>query len=118
MFLSTSAPDGNPDRETRRDIWLLFLLALPIYLFNGVGAQLVAMGLGYDSPGWVDMIGVSLIAGMAGLVLVFMVAYYTTVAAVRTNLDPDNYGIPAVSSFVDFAGAITLIITISAFSIS
>lgn len=117
MFLGTSAPDSTPDREARRDIFLLFLLALPIYLFNGVGAQLVALGLGYDSPGWADMIAVSLVAGMAGLVLVVMVAYYTTVAAVRANLDPDNYGIPAVSSFVDFAGAITLIITISAFSI-
>jgi mgtE-like transporter len=117
MFLGTSAPDATPDREARRDIWLLFLLAVPIYLFNGVGAQLVAIGLGYDSPGWFDMIGVSLVAGMFGLILVVMVAYYTTVAAVRADLDPDNYGIPAVSSFVDFAGAITLIITISAFSI-
>ena len=117
MFLGTSAPDATPDREARRDIFLLFLLALPIYLFNGVGAQLVATWFGYDSPGWLDMIAVSLVAGLVGLVLVVMVAYYTTVAAVRTNLDPDNYGIPAVSSFVDFAGAITLIITISAFSI-
>jgi mgtE-like transporter len=117
MFLGTSAPDATPDREARRDIWLLFLLAVPIYLFNGIGAQLVAIGLGYDSPGWLDMIGVSLVAGMSGLILVVMVAYYTTVAAVRADLDPDNYGIPAVSSFVDFAGAITLIITISAFSI-
>jgi cation transporter-like permease len=45
------------------------------------------------------------------------VAYYATIAAVRIGLDPDNYGIPITSSFVDFAGAITLIITISAFSI-
>ena len=39
------------------------------------------------------------------------------VAAVRVDLDPDNYGIPATSSFVDFAGAITLVITISLFAI-
>ena len=117
MFLGTSAPDATPDREARRDIWLLFLLAVPIYLFNGVGAQLVGMALGYDSPGWLNMVGISLVAGMVGLVLVVAVAYYTTVAAVRADLDPDNYGIPATSSFVDFAGAITLIITISVFSI-
>jgi mgtE-like transporter len=117
MFLGTSDPSSTPDREARRDIWLLFLLAVPIYVFNGVGAQLVSMAFGYDSPGWGQMIGVSLAAGMAGLVLVVAVAYYTTVAAVRTGLDPDNYGIPATSSFVDFAGAITLIITISVFSI-
>ena len=117
MFLGTSEPSSTPDREARRDIWLLFLLAVPIYIFNGVGAQLVSMALGFDSPGWGQMIGVSLAAGMVGLVLVVAVAYYTTVAAVRTGLDPDNYGIPATSSFVDFAGAITLIITISVFSI-
>ena len=63
------------------------------------------------------MIGVSLVAGLVGLLLVVAVAYYTTVVAVRTDLDPDNYGIPAVSSFVDFAGAVTLVITISAFAI-
>jgi mgtE-like transporter len=118
MFLGTSTPSATPDREARRDIALLFLLAVPIYLFNGVGAQLVALGLGYDTPGWGQMIGVSLVAGMGGLLLVAAVAYYTTVAAVRTGLDPDNYGIPVTSSFVDLVGAMTLIITISAFYIS
>jgi mgtE-like transporter len=63
------------------------------------------------------MIGVSVVAGMVGLFLVAAAAYYATIAAVRIGLDPDNYGIPVTSSFVDFAGAITLIITISAFSI-
>jgi mgtE-like transporter len=117
MFLGTSSPAATPDREARRDIWLLCFLALPIYVFNAVGAELVARALGYSSPGLANMIGVSLVAGLGGLFLVVAVAYYTTVAAVRTGLDPDNYGIPATSSFVDFAGAITLIITISLFSI-
>src|SRR5205814_4085287 len=86
MFLGTSTPSAYPDREARRDIWLLFLLAVPIYLFNGVGAQLVGSLFGFDSPGWWDMIAVSLVAGMAGLILVVAVAYYTTVAAVRASL--------------------------------
>jgi len=117
MFLGTATPSTYPDREARRDIWLLFFLAVPIYLFNGLGAEFVARLAGYDSPGIGYMVGVSLVAGMVGLVLVVGVAYYTTVAAVRNNLDPDNYGIPAVSSFVDLAGAITLVITISLFAI-
>ena len=117
MFLGTSTPSTYPDREARRDIWLLFFLAVPIYLFNGIGAHFVGTALGYQSPGLADMIGVSLVAGLVGLFLVVSVAYYTTVVAVRTGLDPDNYGIPATSSFVDFAGAATLIITISLFAI-
>ena len=117
MFLGTSTPSAYPDREARRDIWLLFLLAFPIYLFNGIGAHYVGTALGFESPGLGYMIGVSLTAGLVGLVLVVAVAYYATVAAVRVDLDPDNYGIPVTSSFVDFAGAVTLVITISLFAI-
>jgi len=40
-------------------------------------------------------------------------AYYGTVAAYRTGVDPDTYGIPIVSSSVDFVGAFTLIIAIA-----
>jgi len=40
-----------------------------------------------------------------------------TVAAFRTGLDPDTYGIPVVSSSVDFVGALTLVLTIAALSI-
>ena len=39
------------------------------------------------------------------MVFVVVVAYYATVVAFRTGLDPDTYGIPVVSSSVDFVGA-------------
>ena len=38
--------------------------------------------------------------------------------AYRTGVDPDTYGIPIVSSSVDFAGAFTLIIAISLLGLS
>jgi mgtE-like transporter len=47
------------------------------------------------------------------VVFVVTVAYYGTVAAYRTGVDPDTYGIPLVSSSVDFVGAFTLIIAIA-----
>jgi len=113
MLLGTSTPGPTPDREARRDIGLLLALAVPVYLFNGVGAQLVADLLGKASPGWGQMVASSLVAGMVGMVLVVAVAYYSTVVAVRVGFDPDNYGIPMVSSSVDFAGAVTFIVTLS-----
>ena len=51
------------------------------------------------------------------LVLVCALAYYTTIAAVRMGLDPDNYGIPIVSSCVDFAGAVSLVAVIAVLGI-
>ena len=43
---------------------------------------------------------------------VVAIAYYGTVAAVRFGADPDTYGVPLVTSSVDFVGAVALIVVI------
>jgi len=113
LFLGLVDPQTGPDREARRDISLVFLLAVPVYVFNGFGAHWVAQALGEASPGLGQMVAASLIAGGLALLFVVTVAYYGTVAAYRTGVDPDTYGIPLVSSSVDFVGAFTLIIAIA-----
>ena len=113
LFLGTVPATSSPNREARRDISLVLLLAVPVYIFNGAGAALVARWLGEASPGLIQMVGVSLLAGALAVVFVVAVAYYGTIAAYRTGVDPDTYGIPIVSSSVDFVGAFTLIIAIS-----
>jgi mgtE-like transporter len=113
LFLGLVPPTGTPNREARRDISLVVLLALPVYVFNGVGADLVARLLGEASPGLVQMVAVSLLGGAMAIVFVVAVAYYGTIAAYRTGVDPDTYGIPIVSSSVDLVGAFTLIIAIA-----
>jgi mgtE-like transporter len=118
LFLGTVPATSSPNREARRDISLVLLLAVPVYIFNGVGAALVARWLGQASPGLIQMVGVSLLAGALAVVFVVAVAYYGTIAAYRTGVDPDTYGIPVVSSSVDFVGAFTLIIAISLLGVS
>ncbi len=113
LFLGLVPPLGTPNREARRDISLVVLLALPVYLFNGVAAHAVARLLGQASPGLAQMVGVSLTGGVLAILLVVGVAYYGTVAAYRTGVDPDTYGIPVVSSSVDLVGAFTLVIAIA-----
>ena len=54
------------------------------------------------------MVGVSLIGGALAMAFVVTVAY-GTIAAYNTGVDPDTYGIPVVSSSVDFVGAFTLV---------
>jgi mgtE-like transporter len=112
LFLGLVSPDRRPNREARRDIGFVLLLAVPIYAFNGLAADAVARLLGVASPGLVQMLAVSLLAGVLAIVFVIGVAYYGTIAAYRTGVDPDTYGIPIVSSSVDFVGAFTLIIAI------
>lgn len=113
LFLGLVSPAGSPDRQARRDIGLVLLVAAPAYLLNGAGAHVVARVLGQASPGLAQMIGVSLIGGALAIAFVVAVAYYGTIAAYRTGLDPDTYGIPVVSSSVDLVGAFTLVFAIA-----
>jgi mgtE-like transporter len=118
LFLGLVPPAGTPNREARRDISLVFLLAVPVYALNGLGADVVARLLGQATPGVVQMVAVSLLGGAMAIVFVVAVAYYGTIAAYRTGVDPDTYGIPIVSSSVDLVGAFTLIIAITLLGLS
>lgn len=117
LLLGLVDADAVPSRAARADIAFVFLLALPVYGFNGAGAHAVARLLGERSPGLGDMVFVCVLGGAVLMAFVVVVAYYGTAAAFRTGLDPDTYGIPIVSSSVDFVGALTLVLTITVLGI-
>ena len=96
----------------------MFLLGAPVFLFNAVGAHVVATLLGQASPGLGAMVAASMIGGTLAVGFVVVVGYYGTMAAVRIGVDPDTYGIPIVTLSVDFVGAVALITTITALGVS
>jgi mgtE-like transporter len=112
LFLGTAEPTSMPGRAARADIAFVAVLALPMALFNAIGAHYVGRVLGQASPGLGEMIAISLLGGVFSLLFVVLIAYYGTIAAYRTGLDPDTYGIPITSSSLDFVGAIALITAI------
>jgi len=118
LFLGVAEPTGWPSRAARRDIVFLFLLYVPTYTFNAIGAHYVARLLNHASPGLGKMIVISLGAGVIAVACVVLLAYYGTIATYRTGLDPDTYGIPVVSSSLDFIGAFTLIVVIAALGVT
>jgi len=118
LHLGLVEPTLRPGREVTRDAALVFALGLPVFLFNGVGADLVARALGQASPGLGWMVLVSLIGGAFAVAFVVALAYYGTIAAWRVNVDPDTYGIPVVTASVDFVGVVALIFTIVALGIA
>ncbi|MDP8937955.1 MAG: magnesium transporter [Actinomycetota bacterium] len=107
-----------PSRDARRDGALVLLLGAPVYLFNGMGAHFTGRLLGQASPGLDRMVVVSLVGGILAVLFVVFVAYYGTIAAVGLGVDPDTYGIPLVTSSVDFVGALALILVIVSLGIT
>ena len=106
-----------PSAEARSDAAFVMGLGLPVYLLNGAGAHLIARLLGQHSPGLAAMVAVGAIGGLVAVAVAVAVAYYGTVAATSAGVDPDTYGIPVVTSSVDFIGVIALIATVAALSI-
>ena len=116
--LGTMEPESRPDRAARQATTAVLALAVPVMLFNAVGAQVVAVLTGQTTPGLARLVVTALVAGAATMLFVVTVAYYGTLAAFRVGLDPDSYGVPLVTSSVDFVGALALVVTLISFHIT
>ncbi len=99
-----------PSRSSLRGAIDLSVLAVPIFIFSGVIAHLIAVVAGQSTPGIAKLVLISAIAGSIATLFVVVVAYYTTMGSFRFGLDPDTYGIPVVTSSLDLVGAFTVIL--------
>jgi mgtE-like transporter len=112
LHLGTLGERGVSWRAATDDVLLVYMYAIPVFVFLGLTSTLVANVLDKASPGIVDMLGVSLIAGFFATTASVLVGFYSAVATHRFGLDPDNHGIPIVTSSLDLLGALSLILAI------
>jgi mgtE-like transporter len=112
LHLGTVELSRSPWRAVGEDILLVSAYALPTFFLLGVSADIVAALFDLASPGALQMIGVSMLAGAFATTAAVLVGYYGAVATYRLGLDPDNHGIPIVTSSLDFLGAVSLILAI------
>ncbi len=108
---------GRPQRAARDDFFLIGMLAVPVFLLVAVSAELASLALGFASPGWLPMIGIALTAGIVSTAVAVLVAYYGSVVTYRLGFDPDNYGIPLLTSSMDLVASTSLIVAIIAFGV-
>jgi mgtE-like transporter len=118
LHLGTVDLSRSPWRAVGEDILLVCAYALPTFFLLGVSADIVAALFDLASPGALQMIGVAMLAGTFATTAAVIVGYYGAVATYRLGLDPDNHGIPIVTSSLDFLGAVSLILAIVLLGVS
>jgi mgtE-like transporter len=94
------------------DLTLVFLVAVPIYLVLGIAADVLAAIAGLASPGAFEMIEVVMLAGVLATALTCSIAYGAALVTYRLGWDPDNNGVPLVSSTSDFLGAASFMVAL------
>jgi mgtE-like transporter len=117
LHLGVVSPRLRPEAVAWLDASIVFLFSLVNSVLTGIAAHLAARLIGLASPGLVSMIGITVLAGLIAIIPVITVAYYTAVATYRIGLDPDNHGIPMITSSMDFLGVISLVVALLAFGI-
>lgn len=117
LHLGVLAARGRPEAVALLDASIVFLFAIVMFALTGLAADGAAALLGLASPGALKVIGISLLAGLMATILAVVVAYYAAVATYRLGMDPDNHGIPMITSSMDFIGVIALVIAIMAFGL-
>src|SRR5207302_8367323 len=112
LHLGTLGEGRSPWRAASDDVLLVYLYAIPVFVFLGLSSIIGAHVVHFRSPGAARMLGVSLIAGFLATTASVIVGYYSAVLTHRHGLDPDNHGIPIVTSSLDLLGALSLILAI------
>jgi mgtE-like transporter len=113
LHLGTLGEGRSPWRSAPEDVLLVYLYAVPVFVFLGVSSVIVAHLVNLASPGAAEMIGVSLLAGFLATSAAVIVGYYSAVTTHRLGLDPDNHSVPIVTSSLDLLGALSLILAIA-----
>jgi mgtE-like transporter len=112
LHMGVIEPRRIPQPLALLDASLNFLFAVSVFTLVAISAQLISMATGKASPGIVDMLAVSLFAGFLATIISSAIAYWGAVASYRFGWDPDNFGIPLVTSLMDLAGTLCLILGI------
>jgi mgtE-like transporter len=118
LHLGTLEPSRRPLRAVGDDVLLIYAYAVPVFLLLGISADIVSAVVGLKSPGSLDMIALSMIAGLIATTFAVVVGYYGAIVSYRMGLDPDSHGIPIVTSSLDLLGALSLILVIVAMGLT
>ena len=118
LHLGLITPSPLPGRAARPDLIVTLGLAIPVFILCAVLAWWLGSSFGLESPSPLLVVLVAITGGLAATAVASLVAYYSTIAAVRFGLDPDTYGIPLVTSTLDLVGAFTFILTLDLFGMT
>ena len=114
LQIGVITPSGRP--ETPAIVDGSIVLGLSLVVFTMIGAISWALGATTGLPGmpgaW-TLIWATLLAGVLVTPLTVLAGYYLAIVTYRFGLDPDNQGVPIITSVMDLAGVAVILIVMT-----
>lgn len=98
-----------PPRFARHLFLTMQLIGLMVFALVGVLSYAISVLLSISTLAWYEMVAVAVLTGQILILIVNLVAYYSSVFTYHMGLDPDNTTIPIITSLMDLVGTATLI---------
>jgi mgtE-like transporter len=114
LHLGMLEPDAVPGKMARYDVAVAYVVGFPVFVGASIVADLAAALIDLRSPGPLDMALVALFGGFLATSFAVAIAYYGAVVSYRLGVDPDNVGIPLVTSSLDLIGSVCFILAVFA----
>ncbi len=109
MHMGLIDPVVIPQKTVFKHFGENYIYAIIFLPLMGVISHYAAVLLGITTPGLLEMVLLSLLAGLLVITAMNILGYYTAVITYRVGFDPDNFGVPVVTSSIDLIGATCLL---------
>jgi mgtE-like transporter len=113
LQLGVISPRGLPERPALVDASIVVVLGIAIFAVIGTVGLGLADLFGRAHPGGATMVSGTLLAGILVMPLILVVGYYVAVLTSRVGLDPDNHSVPIITSVMDLAGVVAILLAMS-----
>jgi len=113
LHLGLIAPRARPEIAALLDASLVVVSGLAVFTLIGAVALALAGLTHLGHPGARAMIGGTMLAGAMTLPLVLAVGYGVAILASRSGLDPDNAGVPIITSVMDLGGVAAFLVAMT-----
>lgn len=113
MHMGEIKPRFIPQKEVFWHFIMTYFYVCALMPFLAFMSNYCAVLMGMNTPGILSMLTVSIAAGLIVITCVNIVGYITASISFRNGYDPDNFGIPVITSFIDLIGATVLVAIIT-----
>jgi mgtE-like transporter len=114
LQIGVITPSGRPEAPAIVDASIV--LGLSLVVFTMIGAISWALGSATGLPGMpsaLTLMGATLLSGLLVTPLTVLAGYYLAIVTYRFGLDPDNQGVPIITSVMDLAGVAVVLIVMT-----
>jgi mgtE-like transporter len=101
---------GRPEIPALVDGAIVVVLGVAVFTTIGAASWALSRLTAGPDPGAVALIGATMLAGAIVLPITLVVGYYLAVLTSRFGIDPDNQGVPSITSLLDLAGVAAILL--------